>query len=162
MTTYKIKEARAPYTDEDTAVINKALGILAKRLKRPGSAFCSPDTAKHYLRLAMHGLSAERFDVLFLDVKNRLIAHETPFNGTLTCTSVYPREVVRRAMHHNAAAVILAHNHPSGSADPSDADRLLTHALIQSLELVEVRVLDHFIVCDGEVPIYSFAEHGEI
>lgn len=157
---YQVREARTPYTDEDTATINAALTILHKRLRQPGESVNSPDTAKHYLRLAYHGLEHERFDVLYLDVKNRLIAHETLFRGTLTQTSVYPREVVKQALKHNAAGVVLAHNHPSGMTEPSDADLHLTAALVRVLELVDVRVLDHFVVTESG--IHSFAEHGQL
>jgi len=95
---------------------------------------------------------------LFLDAQNRVIATEELFRGTLTQTSVYPREVVKRALHHNAGAVILAHNHPSGVAEPSHADETLTQALRQALALVDIRVLDHFIVAGSAV--LSFAERG--
>jgi len=98
--------------------------------------------------------------VLFLDTQHRLIAAEALFHGTLTQTSVYPREVVKRALMHNAAAVMLAHNHPSGMSEPSQADRLLTDALKQALALVDVRVLDHFII--GDESALSFAEKGLI
>ena len=100
----------------------------------------------------------ESFAVLFLDIKNRLIASEELFRGTLNHASVYPREVVKAALSHNAAALILAHNHPSGSCDPSRADIDLTHNLQQALGLVDIKVLDHFIVANPHV--YSFAEHG--
>jgi DNA repair protein RadC len=95
---------------------------------------------------------------LFLDAQNRVIATEELFRGTLTQTSVYPREVVKRALHHNAGGVILAHNHPSGVAEPSHADETLTQALRQALALVDIRVLDHFIVAGSAV--LSFAERG--
>ena len=95
---------------------------------------------------------------LFLDAQNRVIATEELFRGTLTQTSVYPREVVKRALHHNAGAVIIAHNHPSGVAEPSHADETLTQALRQALALVDIRVLDHFIVAGSGV--LSFAERG--
>src|SRR5690606_1785399 len=106
------------------------------------------------------GRSYESFAVLFLDVKNRLIACDEMFRGTLTHASVYPREVVKVALAHNAAGVILAHNHPSGTPDPSQADHTLTQAVKQALALVGVRVLDHFVVAGRHV--YSFAEHGEL
>ncbi|HEX2531660.1 MAG TPA: JAB domain-containing protein, partial [Burkholderiaceae bacterium] len=102
----------------------------------------------------------ESFVVLFLDVKNRLISCEELFRGTLTQTSVYPREVVKTALSRNAAGIILAHNHPSGISDPSAADHMLTKALKQALALVDVRVLDHFVVAGRNT--YSFAEHGEL
>jgi DNA repair protein RadC len=120
----------------------------------------SPQTVKRYLQLLLAAKSHECFTVLFLDVKNRLIASEELSRGTLTHASVYPREVVKTALAHNAAAAILAHNHPSGVAEPSAADFALTDALKQALALVEVRVLDHFVVAGAQV--YSFAEHGKI
>lgn len=118
----------------------------------------SPQAVRDYLCLKLGGLSREVFVVLFLDAQNRVLAQEELFAGTLTQTSVYPREVVKRALHHNAASVIFAHNHPSGVAEPSRADELLTSALKQALGLVEVRVLDHFVIAgNGAV---SFAERG--
>ena len=118
----------------------------------------SPQQVKDYLCLKLGGLSREVFVVLFLDAQHRVLAQEELFSGTLTQTSVYPREVVKRALHHNAAAVILAHNHPSGIAQQSKADEALTAALKQALALVDVRVLDHFIVAANVT--LSFAEHG--
>ena len=102
----------------------------------------------------------EVFGVLFLDAQGRVITYEEMFKGTLAQTSVYPREVVLRALHHQAAAVVLAHNHPSGTVQPSRADETLTQTLKTALALVDVRVLDHFIVANPHV--YSFAEHGQI
>lgn len=118
----------------------------------------SPKQVRDYLCLKLGSLSREVFIVLFLDAQNRVLAQEELFSGTLTQTSVYPREVVKRALHHNAASVILAHNHPSGVAQQSQADELLTNALKQALSLVDVRVLDHFIVA-GNTSL-SFAERG--
>ena len=115
---------------------------------------------RDYLRLTFGGAEEERFVVLFLDSQNRLIAVEEISRGTLCQTSVYPREVVKRALHWNAAATIFAHNHPSGVAEPSRADEMLTVALKQSLALVDVKVLDHFIV--GGSTVMSFAERGLI
>ena len=120
--------------------------------------FQSPQQVRDYLVLRLGGLSREVFMVLFLDAQNRLNATEEMFSGTLTQTSVYPREVVKRAMHHNAASVIFAHNHPSGIAQQSGADELLTQQLKQALDLVDVRVLDHFIVAGNQT--LSFAERG--
>jgi DNA repair protein RadC len=120
----------------------------------------SPDQVRKYLRLQLQHLQREVFMVLFLDAQNRLMASEEVFVGTLTQTSVYPREVVKRALHHNAASVVLAHNHPSGVAEPSRADESLTEALKQALSLVDVRVLDHFVVAGASV--LSFAERGLI
>ncbi len=118
----------------------------------------SPQSVRDYLRLGLGHRPYEAFVVLFLDAQNRVIVAEELFRGTLTQTSVYPREIVRAALKHNAAAVIVAHNHPSGVAEPSQADRLLTTALRRALELVDVRVLDHLIVAGPEV--LSFAERG--
>jgi len=118
----------------------------------------SPGQVRDYLCLKLGSLQREVFMVLFLDAQNRVIAQEELFSGTLTQTSVYPREVVKRTLHHNAASVIFAHNHPSGVAEQSRADELLTTALKQALTLVDVRVLDHFIVAGNTT--LSFAEKG--
>jgi DNA repair protein RadC len=120
--------------------------------------FQSPQHVRDYLILRLGALTREVFLVMFLDAQNRLSATEEMFSGTLTQTSVYPREVVKRAMHHNAASVIFAHNHPSGGAQQSSADELLTGQLKQALALVDVRVLDHFIVAGNQT--LSFAERG--
>ncbi len=123
-----------------------------------GDALNSPRAVREYLQLLLRSRQQEVFMVIFLDAQHRVLAAEEMFQGTLTQTSVYPREVVKRALHHNAAAVIFAHNHPSGVAEPSDSDRLLTGALKQSLQLVDVRALDHFIVAGSGC--LSFAERG--
>lgn len=123
-----------------------------------GDALNSPQAVRDYLRLLLQGRQQEVFAALFLDAQHRVIAMEELFQGTLTQTSVYPREVVKRALHHNAAALIFAHNHPSGVAEPSQSDQLLTDALKQALGLVDVRVLDHFIVAGAAC--LSFAERG--
>jgi len=120
--------------------------------------FQSPQQVRNYLVLKLGALTREVFMVLFLDAQNRLHAAEELFNGTLTQTSVYPREVVKRAIHHNAAGVIFAHNHPSGVAQQSAADELITQQLKQALALIDVRVLDHFIVAGNQT--LSFAERG--
>lgn len=118
----------------------------------------SPGQVRDYLCLKLGSLTREVFMVLFLDAQNRVLAQEEMFSGTLTQTSVYPREVVKRALHYNAASVIFAHNHPSGVAEQSRADELLTVALKQALALVDVRVLDHFVVAGNNT--LSFAERG--
>jgi DNA repair protein RadC len=141
------------------AVFELAQRALAEQLES-GTALSSPQTVKHYLQLLLGNKPHESFTVLFLDVKNRLIATEELFRGTLTHASVYPREIVKAALAHNAASILLAHNHPSGAAEPSRADHALTQTLKETLAMVEVRVLDHFIVAGSQV--YSFAEHGEI
>ncbi len=125
---------------------------------RQRDVFQSPQQVRNYLMLKLGALTREVFMVMFLDAQNRLHATEEMFSGTLTQTSVYPREVVKRAMHHNAASVIFAHNHPSGVANPSAADEMLTTQLKQALALVDVRVLDHFIVAGNQT--LSFAERG--
>lgn len=141
--------------------IRRALGILSRRLNRERDILGSPKAVRDYLRLRLGELEHEIFMVLLLDSQNSLIAAEEMFRGTLTQTSVYPREVVKLALRHNAAAVIFAHNHPSGIAEPSRADESLTSALKQALALVDVRVLDHLIVAGASKPL-SFAERGLI
>jgi DNA repair protein RadC len=141
------------------AVLELARRSLSEDLQA-GVALDSPQTVKQYLQLLLGGKTHESFAVLFLDVKNRLIVCEELFRGTLTHASVYPREVVKSALQHNAASIILSHNHPSGNSEPSNADHALTQALQQALSLVDVRVLDHFVVAGKEV--YSFAEHGKL
>ena len=125
---------------------------------RTGATLSSPAAVRDYLRLALTDKAHEVFVVIFLDAQNRAIATEEMFRGTLTQTSVYPREIVKAALINNAASVIFAHNHPSGVAEPSRADELLTHALKQALALVDVKVLDHFVV--GGTAVISFAERG--
>jgi DNA repair protein RadC len=130
---------------EMVAVLELARRALAHRLQQ-SPVFETPQAVREYLQLQLGGRPHEVFAVMFLDNQNRLIAFEELFRGTLTQTSVYPREVVLRALHHLCAAVVLAHNHPSGVAQPSRADESLTATLKASLALVDVRVLDHFIV----------------
>lgn len=142
----------------EQAVIDAALAILASRLREGGTVFAAPQTVKDYLALHLAGREREAFAVLYLDGRHGLIAFEVPFEGTLTQTSVYPREIVRRALELNAAAVILAHNHPSGEPEPSRADELLTQGLRAALKLIDVCVLDHIIVAGRET--MSFAERG--
>jgi DNA repair protein RadC len=125
-----------------------------------GDALNSPGAVRDYLQLLLRGRQQEVFMAIFLDAQHRVIASEELFSGTLTQTSVYPREVVKRALYHNAAALIFAHNHPSGVAEPSQSDRMLTDALKQALALVDVRVLDHFIVAGSGC--LSFAERGMV
>ncbi|MBI5659288.1 MAG: DNA repair protein RadC [Nitrosomonadales bacterium] len=139
------------------AVLEMARRALKEEMQS-GDALNSPGAVRSYLQLLLRGRKQEVFVVIFLDAQHRVIAGEELFQGTLTQTSVYPREVVKRALHHNAAAVIFAHNHPSGVAEPSQSDRLLTDALKQALALVDVRVLDHFIVAGAGC--LSFAERG--
>jgi len=140
------------------AVLEMSRRALAEDMKQ-FSVFSTPGAVRDYLRLHLAGLAHEVFFAFWLDAQNRLIASEELFRGTLTQTSVYPREVVKKALWHNAAAVVLAHNHPSGVAEPSSADQFLTREIKQALALVDVRVLDHFIVAGQSQPL-SFAERG--
>lgn len=144
---------------ELVAVLELARRALAEQL-RERAVLQAPQDVKHYLQLQLGGRSHEVFAVLFLDSQHRLLALEELFRGTLSQTSVYPREVVVRALHHNASAVVLAHNHPSGSVEPSRADELITQTLKAALALVDVRVLDHVIVAPGQA--LSLAERGLI
>ena len=144
---------------EVVAVLELARRALSQVLQEK-ALFDSPKAVREYLQLQLGAKQHEVFAVLFLDSQNRLITLEELFRGTLTQTSVYPREVVLRALHHHAAAVVLAHNHPSGTATPSRADEALTQSLKAALALVDVRVLDHFIVTRDQAA--SMAEMGLI
>lgn len=139
------------------AVLELARRAMAERLKER-AVFDSPGAVKEYLQMHIGSRPYEVFAVLFLDAQHRLIVLEELFRGTLAQTSVYPREVVMRALHHNAAAVVLSHNHPSGSIEPSRADESLTQTLRAALSLIDVRVLDHVIVSAGQS--FSMAEKG--
>jgi DNA repair protein RadC len=129
-----------------------------KEILQRGNALTSPDITRAYLSAHLRGYSYEVFACLFLDNQHRVIKLDELFRGTIDSASVYPREVAKQALHHNAAAVIFAHNHPSGISEPSQADRQITEKLKQALALFDIRVLDHFIIGDGQP--YSFAEHG--
>lgn len=142
---------------EVIAVLELARRAMAERLKER-AVFDSPGAVKEYLQMHIGSRPYEVFAVLFLDAQHRLIVLEELFRGTLAQTSVYPREVVMRALHHNAAAVVLSHNHPSGSIEPSRADESLTQTLRAALSLIDVRVLDHVIVSTGQS--FSMAEKG--
>ena len=133
------------------------LRLLQEDMQR-GDALSSPSAVRDYLKLLLAQREHEVFVAIFLDAQHRVIASEEMFRGTLTQTSVYPREVVKRALALNCAAIIFAHNHPSGVPEPSRADEMLTDALKQALSLVDVRVLDHFILAGAS--ILSFAERG--
>ena len=139
------------------AAIELARRSIEEKLQS-GAALNSPGAVRDYLRLALGGKLHEVFVCIWLDVQHRVIKFDEPFRGTLTQTSVYPREIVKAALAANAAAVIFAHNHPSGAAQPSQADELLTRSLKEALALVDVKVLDHFIVAGNQA--LSFAERG--
>ena len=138
-------------------VIKRALKILETRM-RSAPTLASPEVVRDYLRVLLHDREHEVFVCLYLDAQHRVIACDELFRGTLAQTSVYPREVVKATLAHNAAAVVFAHNHPSGVSEPSRADELLTQALKQALALVDVKVLDHFVVAGASS--VSFAERG--
>ena len=142
---------------EIVAVLELARRAMAQQLQER-TVFADPHAIKHYLKLHLAARSYEVFAVLFLDAQNRLLCMEEMFRGTLTQTSVYPREVAVRALHHQASAVVLAHNHPSGTVQPSRADEALTQTLKAALALLDVRVLDHIIVGPGQA--LSMAETG--
>ncbi|MGE0188126.1 MAG: DNA repair protein RadC [Steroidobacteraceae bacterium] len=145
---------RAATADE---ILKAARIVIARRVRR-GTSFASPAEARDYLRLKLADRDHEVFAVLFLDTRHRLIEYCELFRGTIDGANVHPREVVKEALARNAAAVILVHNHPSGVAEPSHADELITRRLKDALALVEIRVLDHLIVACGTVE--SFAERG--
>jgi len=143
------------------AQLEAAVEIARRSLEAPlreKAALTSPGAVRDYLRLALGRREHEVFVCIWLDAQHRVIEMDEPFRGTLTQTSVYPREIVKAALARNAAAVIFAHNHPSGAAQPSQADELLTRNLKEALALVDVKVLDHFIVAGAQA--ISFAERG--
>lgn len=148
------------FNKKELDVIARAMAILEERAHCNSIALASPGAVTDYLRLRVGGMEHEVFGVLWLDAQNRLIETEELFRGTLTQASVYPREVVKTALARNADSAVLYHNHPSGSAEPSRADELLTGTLKTALALVDVRVVDHFVVTAGAA--MSFAERGLI
>jgi DNA repair protein RadC len=141
----------------DDTLITQALAILARRI-RVTDTLAAPSAVRNYLRLLLADREHEVFVVVLLDAQHRVLAAEELFRGTLTQTSVYPREVVKAALAANAASAIFAHNHPSGCSEPSRADELLTQTLKSALALVDVKVIDHFVVAGAEA--ISFAERG--
>ncbi|MEQ1661748.1 MAG: DNA repair protein RadC [Thiobacillus sp.] len=160
----KTAACAAPGVGEAKYALLAAVMEMARRTLREdmqaGDALASPDAVRDYLRLILRHKAYEVFCVVFLDAQNRVTAVEELFRGTLTQTSVYPREIIKRALHHNAAALIFAHNHPSGVAEPSQADHILTRRLAEALALVDIRVLDHFIVAGAAS--MSFRESGQL
>ena len=160
----KTAACRAPGVGEAKYALLQAVMEMARRTlaedMAAGDALSSPAAVRDYLRLILRDKEYEVFCCVFLNAQNRVIAVEELFRGTLTQTSVYPREIVKRALAHNAAAMILAHNHPSGVSEPSQADRTLTRRLAEALALVDIRVLDHFIVAGASS--LSFAEAGHL
>ncbi|RYF59983.1 MAG: DNA repair protein RadC [Comamonadaceae bacterium] len=151
------RDSSLPGCQELSTGLALAQALLAEAMSS-APVFDSPAAVTDFLKLHFAGQAYESFVVVFLDARHQLIVVEDVFRGTLTQTSVYPREVLKRALHHNAAAVILAHNHPSGSTDPSRADEVLTETLRSTLSLIDVRVLDHLVVAGTRS--MSFAERG--
>jgi len=157
--TAAVRRMPTPAQQSEDEVIISAIRILRARFEER-DVFHSPDAVKDYLRLQAQGLTHEVFSILYLDAQNRLIDYEQLFRGTLTQTSVYPREVVKQALGRNAASVILHHNHPSGVCSPSRGDEALTQSLKAALALIDVRVLDHIITSDEGA--LSMAQNGLI
>ena len=147
-----------PLTDSD--IIDLAKKLISSRLLLSSKPISSPSETKDFLEIHLGGLEHETFTVIFLDNRHQIITFEHMFRGTIDGARVYPREVVKEALKHNAAAVILAHNHPSGVAEPSLSDKNITQRLKDALSLVDVRVLDHFVF--GSTDVVSFAERGLI
>ncbi len=145
-------------TTAQRKVINRALGILEKSLKYHEVVFTNPTDTENFFKLRFAGVEREEFHVAYLNNNHRLIECETEFVGTINGASVYPREIVKSAMKHNAAAVLFAHNHPSGVTDPSSNDRQITERLVSALGLLDVRVLDHIVVAGTSTT--SFASLG--
>ncbi|MBW8830751.1 MAG: DNA repair protein [Burkholderiales bacterium] len=157
----RVEDVTVPYgnwSPEESEILGRAMSVLNRRLRGP--VLSSPDVFKQYLRLRIGGLGYEVFGLVFLDAQHAVIAIEEMFRGTLTQTTVHPREVVMRALHHNCAACVAFHNHPSGHCDPSSADELITAHLKRALDLVDVKLLDHFVV-SAESAV-SFAQRGLI
>ncbi|MDR0736863.1 MAG: Mov34/MPN/PAD-1 family protein [Zoogloeaceae bacterium] len=144
--------------EEEDGIIRQALAILEKRLFQGGPVFDQPEAVAEYLRLKLAAEPNEVFAVLFLDAQNRALAFEPLFRGSVNQTSVYPRVVAQRALLLNSTGIVVAHSHPSGKTDPSEADRQFTRTLRTALSVLDVRLLDHFIIGQGEP--FSFSEHG--
>jgi len=157
MTTLYVRDQSGFREAQPGDVLDRALSLLAQRYRAGSPVLTSPALTREYLRVHLGACEHEVFGVLHLDGRHRLIAVEDLFRGSIASASVHPREVVKSALAHNAAAVVLYHNHPSGLPEPSSADELITRRLCEALALVDVRVLDHLIVA---ADIYSFAEHG--
>ena len=157
MTTLYVRDQSGFREAHATDVFDRAHALLSQRYRTGSPVLASPALTYDFLRIHLGAREYEVFGVLHLDTRHRLIAVENLFRGTLSSSSVHPREVVKAALSHNAAALVLYHNHPSGISEPSAADELITRRLKEALALIDVRVLDHLIVAES---IYSFAEHG--
>lgn len=147
------------FNKEEQAIIDNAITLIESKIQR-GAYITSPADSKSYLKLKLATLEAEVFVVLFLTTQNQVIEVREMFRGTIDSSAVYPREVVKAALQTNAAALIFAHNHPSGVAEPSQADIIITERLKQALELIDVRVLDHLIITNRDIT--SLSERGLI
>lgn len=143
---------------EGEALVREAITYLESQLRKPGEALTSPDTTRRYLRTRLLNRRYEHFAAVLLDTRHRIIAYRELFHGTIDAAHVHPRVVVKQALDDHAAALIVAHNHPSGVAEPSQADLAITRRLRDALGLMDIRLLDHFIVGDEEV--VSLAERG--
>jgi DNA repair protein RadC len=157
MTTLYVRDQSGYREAQATDVFVRAQALLAQRYRTGSPVLASPALTREFLQIHLGAYEHEIFGVLHLDSRHRLIAVENLFRGTINNASVHPREVVKAALTHNAAAVVLFHNHPSGLSEPSAADELITRRLKEALALIDVRVLDHLIVAES---IYSMAEHG--
>lgn len=144
-------------SDKQRRLVDRAIKVLRDDATASGTVFTSVESSMEYMQLKVGGYEREQFAVLFLDSQHNLIADEIMFSGTIDAAAVYPREIVKRALQLNAAAIILGHNHPSGVCEPSNADERITQRIQQALELVDIRVLDHIVVGKG---CYSFAQRG--
>ena len=157
MTTLYVRDESGFREARPNDVLERAQALLAQRYRVGSPVLTSPALTRDFLRLHLGTCEHEVFGMLHLDGRHRLLAVENLFRGTISSSSVHPREVVKSALAHNAAAVVLFHNHPSGLTEPSAADELITRRLREALALIDVRVLDHLIVAES---VYSFAEHG--
>jgi DNA repair protein RadC len=157
MTTLYVRDESGFREARPNDVLERAQALLAQRYRVGSPVLTSPALTREFLRVHLGTCEHEVFGMLHLDGRHRLLAVENLFRGTISSSSVHPREVVKSALAHNAASVVLFHNHPSGLTEPSAADELITRRLKEALALIDVRVLDHLIIAES---IYSFAEHG--
>lgn len=150
----------APLIGKQEETINQALKILESRIKEKGDFMCNPKEVINFLKFKISELEHEVFSIMFLDNQHRLIKYKELFRGTINGSSVHPREILKEALKYNSSAVIIAHNHPSGMIEPSSADREITRQIKDSLELIDIRVLDHIII--GGKESFAFSERGYI
>ena len=157
MTTLYVRDQNAYREADSREILKRAQALLAARFRAGSPALSSPSLTREFLRMRLAGLDHEVFGAIFLDTRHRVITVEMLFQGTIDRASVHPREVLKGALAHNAAGLILFHNHVSLVSEPSQADELITRRLKEALALIDVRVLDHLIIAE---PIFSFSEHG--